>query len=1041
MKKYLYSMLAASMLFACSEEELVDITKGEGQQVTFKVAIPAVQSRTVNGIELGAGTQANNLICAMYENGAEGAAPLIKKLVKDSDDGADDGTFTVTVPMAKDIKYDLLFLAYNEANCAFVIDATTPENTNLKELEFDANQKANIDAYDAFVGALEAQGVNDPNTVTLKRPFAQINAATTKADLDNAEILKLNVTQSNLVIKNVPKYYNVLEGTASSTTIDVTYSSSAIMECDIEAEGDYKNEKIIVENKDYYYLTLAYVLAGEVTTTSTHEATFQFLRADDTPVSTLNIINLPIQRNYRTNIIGDLLTKNEEYTISIDAEFGGAHNYPVQEITATYEAVFEILNNNIQNTEALTYNVEASTAQNEVTITIPDETSAASLTFNLNNLTDNASITITNDDNDNTSYNKTVVIEVPENVNQANLTINLPSAHVIIKQGQFEKVTGSTSNTTLEIPNGVIIKDLEIKAGNAVIYYGAVTGTITKNGNEITWLVDTKEQLENIAAAVNDGKKFEGEIIKLSADIDLNNEQWTSIGTSKEKTFEGTFDGGNYTIKNLEIIETEAKEDKAYIGFFGYAKNATIKNVTFENVKLNIACLDIDHSQGHIGAVAGSLEGTSTIENVTVKGDIKVEATFEANGASRVAVVAGGNESGNVTMKNVHVIANEGSYLKANNNVGALAGQLQVKNVFENCSSNIDVTAKKFFAGGLIGLAAGNSTFINCHTTGDVTVTAGREGRANDHYRVGGIAGGWADNTTNPCTLTDCSYTGKVSGANADGSVAEPLDYAGFVGRGYTLTNRAGSKVIIDGVEYVQASNSAFGNYYVNGVCEISNAAGMKWFADEVNVNRNTFAGKTVKLVADIDLNNIDWNPIGQTGVATFNGVFDGQNHTIFNLSVDSQDETGANYSSGLFGWVESHTEGNGHIKNVKISGATIVGNHNCGALVGYITQQTALVENCHVTGATITCHYANSDADGDKAGALIGNATVATPVKNCTAANSTVTAGRDAGQVIGAGKEANVTGCSATDVTVSHTDEEGTTGANIRNEVIGRLL
>ena len=242
--------------------------------------------------------------------------------------------------------------------------------------------------------------------------------------------------------------------------------------------------------------------------------------------------------------------------------------------------------------------------------------------------------------------------------------------------------------------------------------------------------------------------------------------------------------------------------------------------------------------------------------------------------------------------------------------------------------------------------------------------------------------------------------------------------------------------ITIDGVTYEIVAD---GVMKVNEDYEISSKAGMFWFANEVNANGNAFAGKTVKLTADIDLNNEAWTPVGQTGATTFNGVFDGQNYTISNLNVDSSAQTGAYYSSGLFGWVESHTAGRGHIKNVKINGATIVGHHNCGALVGYITQETALVENCHVTGAAVTCTKANDDADGDKAGALIGNATVATPVKDCTAANSTVSAGRDAGQIIGAGKEANVTGCSATDVTVT---ANGTgTGANVRNEVIGRLL
>ena len=59
--------------------------------------------------------------------------------------------------------------------------------------------------------------------------------------------------------------------------------------------------------------------------------------------------------------------------------------------------------------------------------------------------------------------------------------------------------------------------------------------------------------------------------------------------------------------------------------------------------------------------------------------------------------------------------------------------------------------------------------------------------------------------------------------------------------------------------------------------------------------------------------------------------------------------------------------------------------------------------------------------------------------VSNCSATDSSLSAGRDAGQIAGAAKEANVTGCSATNVTVTPNGEG--TGANIRNEVIGRVL
>ncbi|MBR5197012.1 MAG: hypothetical protein IKW42_02205, partial [Alistipes sp.] len=263
----------------------------------------------------------------------------------------------------------------------------------------------------------------------------------------------------------------------------------------------------------------------------------------------------------------------------------------------------------------------------------------------------------------------------------------------------------------------------------------------------------------------------------------------------------------------------------------------------------------------------------------------------------------------------------------------------------------------------------------------------------------------------------DSGKTGKVT---INGAVYE------YLADGTITMN--GALVVADGVVI-----DAEGAY-----C-ISNKAGMFWFANEVNVNKNAFTGKTVKLAADIDLNNAAWTPIGQTGATTFNGVFDGQNHTIYNLNVNSIAQTGANYSSGLFGWVETHSEGMGILKNVKIENAVVKGNHNCGALVGYITEKYAIVDNCHVKGAAIECHVANSDANGDKAGALIGNATNATKVNNCSATNSTVSAGRDAGQLIGAAKLDNVTNCSATNVSVSANGEG--TGANINNEVVGRKL
>lgn len=217
----------------------------------------------------------------------------------------------------------------------------------------------------------------------------------------------------------------------------------------------------------------------------------------------------------------------------------------------------------------------------------------------------------------------------------------------------------------------------------------------------------------------------------------------------------------------------------------------------------------------------------------------------------------------------------------------------------------------------------------------------------------------------------------------------------------------------------------------------IGSADAMFAFANDVNKNGKNYAGKTVKLVEDIDLENKDWEPIGQAGSTEFKGVFDGQEKTISNLYIDSSDETGPNYSSGLFGWIESN--GAVTVKNVTVSGATVIGHHNVAVIVGYLY---GTVENCHVTGATITCTHANDDACGDKAGVIVGYAGPAADnvkIAKSSAKYCTVSAGRDAGQLIGLGYTASISELTANNVQVSATGD--CTGANVNNNIIGRVM
>ena len=85
----------------------------------------------------------------------------------------------------------------------------------------------------------------------------------------------------------------------------------------------------------------------------------------------------------------------------------------------------------------------------------------------------------------------------------------------------------------------------------------------------------------------------------------------------------------------------------------------------------------------------------------------------------------------------------------------------------------------------------------------------------------------------------------------------------------------------------------------VDGVYQISSASELALFAKKVNAG--TAETQNAVLTQDIDLNNQEWTPIGNSDAHPYNGTFDGANHSVQNLSITK----GAMYV-GLFGYMVS---------------------------------------------------------------------------------------------------------------------------------------
>ena len=218
------------------------------------------------------------------------------------------------------------------------------------------------------------------------------------------------------------------------------------------------------------------------------------------------------------------------------------------------------------------------------------------------------------------------------------------------------------------------------------------------------FVISTLHELEAFRDAVNAGNNFADQTVVLSAGVDLNPTRainiWEPIGT-QANPFRGTFDGGDHTISNL-VVEGENN-----VGLFGYADNATIKNVKLENV--NVKGTDC------VGAIAGQVYSTSLIDNCHVSGLIQVEGQTNVGGivgkyytkVKNCSVIGDGVATSYV--KGVHYAADyEGD------NIGGIMGHGGENNTFTNNTvKNITISGTRK-VGGIVGVTDQNTDVTNC---------------------------------------------------------------------------------------------------------------------------------------------------------------------------------------------------------------------------------------------------------------------------------------------------------------------------------------
>lgn len=309
-KNLLKSFAAAAMsvlALACAKEQ-VGSDGGGLVEATFNVDVP----EAIGTKAIGDGTTAKELWYQVFDKDGNVIAGLGKTKHESL---LSDRQTSVSMQLVKDQTYNIVFWAQSEGQTCYKFD-------DLSQITVDyAAAKANEESRDAFL-AVKNITVNGPinETVEMKRPFAQLNIGT--ADAAIAAKAGVVIKTSKVEMKGLPNVLNTINGTTDGA-VDVTFADNAVP----------STEVLSVNGKEYTYLAMNYILApAEGKEISDVKATFTAEGKD--PVS-LSAFSVPFQRNYRTNIIGNILTNSADFNVIVVPDFeGGDKVYDLDNINS-----------------------------------------------------------------------------------------------------------------------------------------------------------------------------------------------------------------------------------------------------------------------------------------------------------------------------------------------------------------------------------------------------------------------------------------------------------------------------------------------------------------------------------------------------------------------------------------------------------------------------------------------------------------------------------------------------------------------------------
>ena len=325
--KNMFKTLAAVALIAlaasCSKDAAEAPTVvDETAKVSFTVELPGIASRATND-----GTTAKKLFYAVYEAGEKGktnGACLFQEST------AIALSTTVNLELVADQTYDLVFWAQAEGKAEPVL------STKQIAMAYAAKVAGSDETRDAFIGFVDNLQIKGSanETVTLQRPFAQINVGLTKGQIKAAADAGFKLDKVTVKTKSHNNFnFATGVGNPDDELMAVEFEAASYLApvSGQNAQGEDLHE-ITANGATYDWVSFNYVLpytASAAQPTELVDVEIIFTDENGKTIEVPAFTNVPIERNHRTNIVGDLLTDPAKFEVVILPGFENDDKYGV----------------------------------------------------------------------------------------------------------------------------------------------------------------------------------------------------------------------------------------------------------------------------------------------------------------------------------------------------------------------------------------------------------------------------------------------------------------------------------------------------------------------------------------------------------------------------------------------------------------------------------------------------------------------------------------------------------------------------------------